>query len=276
MNMSPLAPASLPATLSVANVADPAGSLVFFPDFGGNTLYARNLIRPLARDVTSYCLRFAPDMTARLDQLSVEDIARRFADDIRAAGLSGPIHLIGYSFAGYLAYETARQLALDGAPAESLWIIDLQRRRRPGLRQVLRHPVYHFIRVRRHIKANWRSLLLGRSDPDILAAYGAWRIDMKLHPESYRYILRCMYAAMLAYIPKPSPTPTVILCAERNKSRMVYGDDLGWRSVASGPLRTVLMPGDHLTMVNDAGHAAVIADCIRAALRGPAKNGPKT
>ncbi|MEO6300828.1 MAG: thioesterase domain-containing protein, partial [Paracoccaceae bacterium] len=185
----------------IANVTEAKGSLVIFPDFGGNTFYARTLVRQLSRDVTCYVMRFSPDMVDRLDRLSVEDIGLRFATDIMAAGIASPIHLIGHSFAGFLAYETGRQMAIGGAPPEKLWILDLVRHRRPELRELVRDPWYHAKKSAKYLILNWRMLLLRRHDPDILAAYGVWRVDMKLHPKSYRYILRCLYSAMLAYSP---------------------------------------------------------------------------
>ena len=89
----------LPQTVFGMNRPSQEGTLLFFPDFGGNNLYARPLVAQLSKEISCYGLRFSADMIKSFDDLSIEDIARQFAKDIISVNLTRPIHLLGYSFA---------------------------------------------------------------------------------------------------------------------------------------------------------------------------------
>jgi thioesterase domain-containing protein len=253
--------------MAAASLSGSNGSLVFFPDFGGNALYARHMVAQLSGVLDCYMMQFAPDMVRSLDKLSIESIGQRFAKDLTSAVISRPILLLGHSFAGFLAYETGRQMALRGSAPDSVWILDLPRRRRPGLREFLRDPRHHAVGIARHIKGNWRSIILRRRDPNILASYGVIRINIASHPEAYRYIIRSMHSALVAYEPQRSTAPTVLVRAAATKARPRLGDDLGWRELVTGPFRTETVPGDHLTMVRSPEHAEAISNLIRRSFK---------
>lgn len=265
MNASLPAEAALPESLRRLNVAEGAGSLVFMPDFGGNTIYARPLVTELAADCSCYAVQLTPELVSSLPGLSIEEMGRQFAEAIAAAQLPRPLHVLGFSFAGYLAHETARQLALLGDAPDTVWLLDLARYRPLNLGEVLRRPLYHAADILRYLKANRRRLLFGKQEPDMLAAYGVSRMDLTRHPESYREIIRCNYAALLDYRPKPATAPTILLRA-MHEPRSLNDKAMGWQEYMAGPFQVIGVPGDHLSMLREPGNARAVAQVIRKIL----------
>lgn len=244
-----------------------AGSLVFMPDIGGNAIYAVPLIEDLADVCSAYSMLMPQDFTTSSTTPSIEDLGRQFADDIINAQLSGPLHVLGFSFAGFLAYETSRQLALRGVAPDMVWIVDLWRYRPLTLSEFSRHPAYHVVNLAKYVLANWRRLLLGRPAPEVLSAYRVVRFDLRKHPESYRDIIRRNYASMLRYRPEPTAAPVTVLRAIGEIDRhSEHG--LGWQDLVSGRFRNIDVPGDHLSMLRQPENAKFIADLIRSDLPG--------
>lgn len=265
VNQTMLPRAGLPETLRRLSFVEGAGSLIVMPDVGGNTLYARPLVAELADECSCYAVQLGPATVASLAELSVEDLGRQFAEAIVAAQLHGPVHVLGYSFAGFLAHETARQLALLGATPEMVWILDLMCYHPLTLRGFMRYPIHHARNIALYLRWNWRRLLLGQEEPELLAAYGISRIDLRKHPESYRHIIRGNHAALQRYRAGSTNAPTTLLRAMQDSGDWSE-DGMGWRDLVSAPFRVIDVPGDHLTMLRQPEHAHVIAQHIRANL----------
>jgi thioesterase domain-containing protein len=242
--------------------ADLNSNLIFFPDYGGNTHYSRGIVQKLGGKYSTYSLRLPEDIVGCLHEMSIEDVARRLADNILAARLSGSVHFLGYSFAGLLAYETARQMAKQGNGPTMLWLLDTVATRKLNTQDVLRHPLYHIVAMKRFVRCNWRRIALGQKNPLILSAYGIKNIDLSKHPESYRYIIRSLYTAMISYDPEISEVPTTLLRAKDRSDSYALGRDLRWGKVAIGPFRVVSVPGDHLSMLRDTTNASVVSEKI--------------
>jgi thioesterase domain-containing protein len=199
------------------------------------------LIRALGPGPSSYGFRLAPDMLDHLSTLTIEETARRFAIDLIASGIARPLHLVGFSFAGYMAVETAVQLTRLGHPPDRLWILDM-----------VAHP-----------KISWRSLLryartrVSRRRADVLVHPAFIWIDLSRHPESYRPILRRFYALFSRYRPGRWSGATTLVVAD-GSCRNGAPQDLGWGSYISC-LDRITVPGDHLSMIHDDRNAAVLA-----------------
>jgi thioesterase domain-containing protein len=254
----------LPQTVFGMTQAGSAGTLLFFPDFGGNTLYARPLVRLLGEQVSCYGLRFAPDMIAAFADLTIEEIGRRFAADIAAIPFKRPVHLLGFSFAAALAFETAGAMTVKGAPPENLWVLDLPAPVPRRLREILRHPLLHLRLIYRQLRKTWRGVVLRRADTMILQIYGLIGFDLRDHPEAYRFIIRHLYAAYGKYKAKAATSQITVLCAQGNRLGRAVADDLGWQPFSAGKIVSHLVPGDHLGMLRVPENAAVIAKLISA------------
>lgn len=252
---------------------DQAGTLIFFPDFGGNSLYARPLVRLLGGSISCFGTRFSADMVQSLETLSIEDVGKRFADDIQHAGFKRPIQFLGFSFASALAYETAQVMAQRNDAPDNVWVLDLPAPIKRRFRDVLRRPVFHLKLTYRFLRQHWRSVFFRNHDPMILYRYGVIGFDLKEHPESYRFIIRHLYAAYGKYVAKPSTFLITVLRARDNSPRWVVPDDLKWRAFSQGPVHAHVVPGDHLTMLRTPENAAVVAQHISDSFAAEIKEG---
>lgn len=266
--MSPNQSSTMTTSSSLVQMssADLNSNLIFFPDYGGNTLYARGIVQNLGEKHSTYGLRLPDDIMGCLHEMSIEDVALRLADNILAARLSGSVYFLGFSFAGLLAYETARQMAKQGNGPTMLWLLDTAAPRKLNTQDVLRHPLYHVVDLARFVKHNWRRVALGQKNPLLLSAYKFGKIDLSKHPEAYRYIIKSLYTAMISYDPEISEVPTTLLRAKDRSGSYVLGQDLRWGKVAKGPFRVVSVPGDHQSMLRDVTNASVVTEIIRKAI----------
>ncbi len=68
--------------------------------------------------------KFNQDIDQSYDYHIVEDLAKRYVDEIVSVQPEGPYHLLGLSFGGILTYEIAQQLARRGADIPLLVLLD--------------------------------------------------------------------------------------------------------------------------------------------------------
>jgi phthiocerol/phenolphthiocerol synthesis type-I polyketide synthase D len=88
-------------------------------------LYCRGIVRHLDQERPVYGVQ--PDIARIQDSRNpadIESMASAYADCLCNFFPSGSLNLAGYSFAGFLAYETARQLQTRGRQVNVLAIID--------------------------------------------------------------------------------------------------------------------------------------------------------
>ncbi|MEM9682363.1 MAG: non-ribosomal peptide synthetase, partial [Pseudomonadota bacterium] len=90
----------------------------------GGVLYFRDLARHLGSDRPFYGVQATADTDRDMPFLGLEDMVRRYLEDIRKVQLAGPYLLGGYSFGGWAAFEMARQLKREGERVALLAIID--------------------------------------------------------------------------------------------------------------------------------------------------------
>ncbi len=260
---------ALPPTLTpMANAAGET-PLVFLPDLGGNVMYARKILPHLSGRVAAFGMRFDRDMIGRLELASLAEIGDRFAADLIASPLAPPYRLVGHSFAGLVAYETACGLARQGVdPGGGVAAVILLDTGLPRHLCALKGaPVGQALyRLRETAKFAFqtardawirRRAETGRAE--ILAAKGYLRIDLKGHPESYRFILKGLYRAMIEYQPSRYPGGVTVLRATSRKLPAGYPPDFGWGRYADGGVRMLDIATDHLAMVREDAAAAQTA-----------------
>ena len=98
--------------------------LFFFPTFCGETSYAHGIARYLGRDQPVWGVQPSDPISEGQSYLPLEEIARRYADDLCASQPDGSFRLAGYCFAGVLAYETACQLVDRGRQVKLVAVIE--------------------------------------------------------------------------------------------------------------------------------------------------------
>lgn len=256
---------TLPRTLMRMNSLETGGSLVFLPDFGGNVIYAQPIQKVLSTEFSCFGARLAPDMVADLDNLSLIEIAERFATDIHQSDIPRPIHICGFSFAGLLAFETARHLSTIEPETGELLILDTSIRSRALIARFLRNPLQEILYIARYAARNWRTLLPGGRDPLVLHRYGQIRMELENHAEAHRSIIQQLYAKMAEYQPRPWNGSVTVFRAEETPLGQRL-DDLGWAHLISGVLTLVNVPGDHLSMLRNPDNAVVLVEKMRLRL----------
>ena len=90
---------------------------------GGNVLNFRSLAQHLGKDQPFYGLQ-ARGVNGEPPLESVEEMARHYAEEIRAVRPEGPYLLGGYSGGGVVAYEIAQRLRAEGAEVPLLVFLD--------------------------------------------------------------------------------------------------------------------------------------------------------
>lgn len=240
------------------------GTLVFLPDLGGNVLYARNLVPALADRLGCAGLRLDSALTTIVDQVTVPELGRRFAQDLLAVDLPRPLYLAGFSFAGLVAFETACHLDKLGAAPDHLWLLDSQVQRKLGGFYALQNPLVEAGYAMRYLARNWRRLIGLRAEPAILHRYGLVRMDLTRHPEGQRKIIAGLYGALADYRPTPWPKGKATLVrASKEAPRGSASADLGWHRLIPN-CRAIEAEGDHLSLLRDPARAAQVAAAILA------------
>jgi len=115
--------------------ASPA--LVCFPPAGGSALAFRPLAAELAPTRTVVAVDLPGHGASAGPALRQLPEAARLARAVLAPWLSGPAVLLGHSFGGYVAYETARQLVTDRASSSTTSPLVSTTVARPALRLAL-------------------------------------------------------------------------------------------------------------------------------------------
>jgi thioesterase domain-containing protein len=252
---------ALPATLFALGGTGTDGTIVFCPDYGGNVLYARPLVPLLAPGLQCLGLRLTPALLEAPGGIEIEALGRRFAADIHAAGLAAPLRLIGFSFAGIVAFETARQLAQQSAKVAQLWIVDTHIHRLFLHRHLLRGWPRELRQAAHWWRQNHRRMRNPVAEPNVLHRYRQMRFDLRDHPQAYRSVIRTLYEALARYRPQAWNGDATVLRARADGWPHI-GDDLGWRHLIRGGLRTFALQTDHLGLLQSPDAVREVAKII--------------
>ncbi|MEC2970633.1 thioesterase domain-containing protein, partial [Bacillus cereus] len=92
---------------------------------GGGILNYYDLARELGEDKTVYGLQSIGYDDNRFSNLSVEEMAVRYIEEIKQVKKEGPYALLGWSFGGIVAFEMARKLEELGDKVSFLGLLDV-------------------------------------------------------------------------------------------------------------------------------------------------------
>ncbi|MFE1326249.1 SDR family NAD(P)-dependent oxidoreductase [Streptomyces sp. NPDC058741] len=253
--------------------------LFTFHPAGGPTSVYQPLVKLLPSDQAVYGMERFDDGD------TLEEKAATYVSLIRGLQPEGPYHLLGWSFGGCLAYETALQLRGSGARVGFLGLIDtilpaalpdlgpdqlIERFRRfteyvrttYGRELHLSYDELARTPERRHIDVVMRKVAEAGLDmsPGIMEHQRTSYIDARLGER---------------YTPRPTDVPVVLYRAQQPQPLTTALDprylrteaDLGWAPLCPD-LDVVPVPGDHLSLI-DPPHVAVIARHLTKALEAP-------
>ena len=261
--------------------------LLFFPSLGGETSYAHGIASHLGSDQPVFGVQPSDPMSECDSCLTLEEMARRHADDLCALQPDGSFRFAGYSFAGVLAYETARQLVDKGRQVKLVAVVDtgLFRDRPPTLAGSLGIS----LAIVRNLP-NWVLDNILRTEPkgfiaglsghlQKLAKRGSrilssgsthWKperdfLDVNRLPPECVKMMESNLRALREYTPKQYPGRLTLLRARTRPLLHSQSADLGWSEWVTGGVEVLSIPGHHGSILKEPS-VQVLAKNLQTAL----------
>jgi thioesterase domain-containing protein len=225
-----------------------ATTLFLFPGMLGDEPRLAGFRRSFAGRVRFDVVEHPEVTSPRAVLTDVAATARIGAATISARQRTGPLHLVGYSYGGSVAFEAARQLHASGRQIAFLGIIDTAlESKRPPLLERPRRMALRF---------------LGRSDA---CRRTLFRVFAGLHVR-WSIAARCRllsnyrHAAIARWRPSPFTAPSLLVTSEQ------FGDSIteGWLRLCP-EIRVLRVPAGHETLFEGAA-LDVLTRAFEAAL----------
>jgi thioesterase domain-containing protein len=252
----------------------PGGSkppLFFVPSVGGKSVSYWSMVQHLGPDQPVLSIGFPdPEQPPRPFE-TFEDFALWCVEKIREARPVGPYSLVGYSFAGMLAYEVARQLQATGSEVRVLAILDTGPQRKQSFSRRLQYPGRVLMNVPLWITEHVLRTSLRDNAAQLKRSIKAWtrrglaltgliaaaRVEVEdilrvegLTP-AYRKLLDHNLQLFRAYAPKPYPGRITLFRARARDLFHPADRDLGWGEFAAGGVEVNDVPGSHGALFRD-------------------------
>ncbi len=204
---------------------------------------------------------------------SIPQVATRYLDAIRSLRPHGPYHLVGFSFAGLVAFEMAQQLQAAGEEAAVVVLIDsvirkaaLRRRLQGHWKLYREHGTDYLVnRARHRIKRAWQK----RDYPGETTEAGkqpfAETTSRFGTPAQEDLLDQVSARAAESYAPQPYEGKLVLF---RATDQSYFNDnslDLGWRDFARGVFENYDVPGDHWGILKGAS-ASILGRRLQSCL----------
>ncbi len=215
---------------------------------------------------------------------SVEEMARRYIDEMRAIQPEGPYKLAGHSFGGLVAHEMARRLHEQGERVDTLLLIDALQVRGAGERDGADADLmalYELYNIHQHFAGEPGAAARKFASLSPEKQYQALAREMgtrtRISVNSVLAVHRASYTAMKRFRSQYYPGPATLLRARsdfpariqhpaRDITFCTSDPALGWQGLCAS-LRITEVPGDHLTMVRPP-HVKTLGRIMRQALDG--------
>ena len=254
---------------------------------GGSILEYLDLAKYVEADQPFYGLQaIGLDGKRPMQNLTLEQMATQYVEEIRAFQSHGPYYVGGSSFGGLVAYEMAQQLAAQGEQVALLAFFDANA---PGYPQLLPTTTawqqkWNWWRDR--VQLHWGNLRAS-SEREKLAyvrekaqrwnkqmrwkRQRLWdqareRVGRVFWPAAIKQARVVGYRAATGYTPKPYPGRATLFRATE-QPRGIYPDrTLGWGGLVQGGLKIYSTPGHHGAIVREP-RSRVLAQQLTDALR---------
>ncbi len=229
---------------------------------GGNLLYYHSLLPHLGPDQPVYGLQARGVDGLLSPHSSIEEMARHYIAEIRSVQFSGPYFLGGASFGGTVIFEIAQQLSQQGEEIAFLALLDsigpgsrgYSYSRNPVIMRLNRMqgdimvrqdslPVYFTKRVARYLSNRMRGLRV------ILTHMVKLPIPLELRET---YLWQNHYKALRRYRPNPYRGAITLFRGPEGDSWPYNDPELGWKDIAKGELRIIVIPARHHEFVESA------------------------
>jgi acyl-CoA synthetase (AMP-forming)/AMP-acid ligase II/thioesterase domain-containing protein/acyl carrier protein len=259
------------ATRTQAQVVEiqPRGSrppLVFLPSLVGDICYPQSVVKHLSVDLPVFGIQ--PSHEGKQTYAPLETIAARYVDLLTEFQKQGPYFLAGYSFAGLLAYEMARQLTARDCPVAFVGLLDTTPR--PIGRQGVKLPAFLLnslwwlkddllqtrpreivARLRRHTGAARKHGL------SVFSSIPSTQVELESlfpvsHlPTSYREAMEANLRASREYVCQPYAGRVTLFRARTRPLFRPLQADLGWGKLAQHGVDVRVVPGHHGSILKE-------------------------
>jgi iturin family lipopeptide synthetase A/iturin family lipopeptide synthetase C/tyrocidine synthetase-3 len=240
------------------------------------------LLRPLCDALGNsrpfYSVGLEPTAVGQFSRpFRAEEVAKHLVAAVRKAQPNGPYYLGGFCTDGVLAYEAARQLALEGCEVGRLILFETanpnplrKTRLATGLKRLatrLRYRVKQISRVKpgeltgyvrdrsRELKLSFQRTMWRWSG--IATSHNSQAVAPDME--------QLLYTAAISYKPQPITCPTSLFQANDGPIASAGDPYFGWREMLQGPCETYEVPGDHAGIFAEA-NVNVMARLIKASL----------
>jgi amino acid adenylation domain-containing protein len=256
---------------------------IFFvhPVGGGVSSYVE-LARSLGADQPFYAFQSRGIDGQQDPRLSIEDMAEDYLRAMRAAQPEGPYLLGGWSMGGVVAYEMARQLHAQGEKTSLLFAVDASI---PTLedRASTEPPGDDYLLIKFAMNMGFSvDEIVSENEPVgpinraegleyILArAKSANRVPANLELPALLNLFNVFVSnenAMRNYRPEASPVKAIVVKAADNAESAGRRMKRAWASLALGGIDFHEAPGDHFSVLREAG-VRVLAELLEQRLEG--------
>jgi thioesterase domain-containing protein len=219
--------------------------------------FQRPLVRRLGSDQPVYGVAL-PELSTLPKRFTVRDIAANLVEALCASEVEAPYYLAGWSQAGVIAYEMARQLRARGKEVALVVLFDSSnptylRRLRVWWKFPIRlyfratKAVYHFSRMlRMPLRQAWRDYWERKGKFDLKSIRRLKRTELSEIPPGECW--RVQYLAANDSEPEPCDWPVVLIRSTVLQTGRFRDPHLGWGEVARAGLEVYEMPGGHDAM----------------------------
>jgi aspartate racemase len=199
---------------------------------------------------------------------TIPELAREYVREMRHQQPAGPYFLCGYCWAGALTFEMARQLVAEGAQVGLLALIDSgcpgSRQASSGARRRAAGPGRTYwgrlgLNLRRLANLEPKAIpeflrervanLAGRLGGPALYRWSV-RLGRPLLP-AFRGVRGALLQAVRSYQPERYPGRITLFRAQPVEAVPPRNPAWGWDRVAEGGVDVHLVPGEHLTIVQE-------------------------
>jgi thioesterase domain-containing protein len=238
----------LPRSLVVPIQTGAGRPLFLVHPIGGNVFCYLPLAQP-GLDVPLYGIQ-AP---APGEPWSVEALAERYVDALRAVQPEGPYQLGGWSFGGVVAFEMARRLEARGDEVSLLAMIDVA----PPQREVRPEAPVDWARFAEDLRGLAGA---GPSEPPVREVPVEGLLDDEATRELFE-LFRANHKALSSYRPGPYGGRLALIRAEATAAALPDDPDQAWSELAARGAEVHRLSGDHYSLLRPP-HAAALSELL--------------
>lgn len=216
-------------------------------ELGGEVISYWNLAQKVGEDQPVYGIRYAANDDA--SQITLQELAGSYLNDIRKIQPHGPYSLLGYSLGGLIAYEMAQQLYEMKEEVSLLAIVDARNPARyPSDNKQITKRIVDNMRILFKLPGGIRTKFMKEKVYNALVKRDLLSNSPGQEAEDRA---RGFMKLVKLYKPRPYPGKMTFFRAEHDYSNYILDDKNGWESVGEGSIEVYKVPSDHLSILNE-------------------------